>query len=89
MDITFLSGISSALMIISLGSLYRVIFGPTTHDRLVGLNLLVGLVTGVMVLLAVIYERDIYLDVALVYVILGFISVIAVTKHLKGKGLHE
>ncbi|HNT33720.1 MAG TPA: monovalent cation/H+ antiporter complex subunit F [bacterium] len=86
---SFLTFITFTLLLISLGSLYRVIFGPTPHDRLVGLNLLVALVTGVMVLLAVLYKRDIYLDVALVYTMLGFISVIAVTKHLKGKGLSE
>lgn len=85
----FLMGITFCLLLISLGSLYRVIVGPSAHDRLVGLNILVALVTAVMVLLAVAYDRAVFLDVAMVYTMLGFISIVAVTKHLKGKGLHE
>jgi len=87
--VTFLDFISFGLLIIAFGSLYRLVFGPTAHDRLVGMNLLVAIVTALMVLLAVRYKREIYLDVALAYTMLGFISVIAITKHLKGKGLHE
>jgi len=73
----------------SLLSLIRIIIGPTAQDRLVGLNLIVPQVVAIMVLMAVNFNRTIYLDVALVYAILGFVSIIVITKYLKGKKLHE
>ncbi|GAK55933.1 multiple resistance and pH regulation protein F [Candidatus Vecturithrix granuli] len=69
------------LSITSLLSLYRVIFGPTIQDRLVGLNLIATKTTVVMVLLAVLWDQKIFLDVALVYAILGYVGIIAITKY--------
>jgi len=70
-------------------SLLRTLIGPTPQDRLIGFNLIVAQVTSIMVLAAVEFNRAIYLDVALVYAILGFISIIAIAKYLKGKELHR
>lgn len=77
------------MLIVIVLSFYRVIVGPMPHDRLVGLNLLVSEITALMTMLAVISGRHIYLDVALTYVILGFIGILAIAKYLKGKELHE
>jgi multicomponent Na+:H+ antiporter subunit F len=74
------------LSITSLLSVYRVIVGPTIQDRLVGLNLVATKTTVVLVLLAVLWDRKIFLDVALVYGILGYVGIIAIAKYLrKGK----
>jgi len=72
-----------ALSITSLLSVYRVVTGPTTQDRLVGLNLIATKITVVLVLLAVLWDRRIFLDVALVYAILGYVGIIAITKYLR------
>ncbi len=80
---------SFCFLVTSLLSLIRIIIGPTAQDRLVGLNLIVPQVVAIMVLMAINFDRTIYLDVALVYAILGFISIIAITKYLKGKKLQE
>lgn len=71
------------LSITSLLSLYRVILGPTVQDRLVGLNLIAAKTTVVMVLLAVLWDQKIFLDVALVYAILGYVGIIAIAKYLR------
>lgn len=71
------------LSITSLLSLYRVILGPTIQDRLVGLNLIATKTTVVLVLLAVLWDRRIFLDVALVYAILGYVGIIAITKYMR------
>ena len=34
-------------------------------------------------------KRHVYFDVALVYAILGFVSVIAISKYLTGRELHK
>ena len=61
-------------------SLYRVLLGPTVEDRLVGLNAVASMITAILVLLAVQWGRSIYLDVALVYAILGYVGIIAITR---------
>ena len=67
-------------------ALYRVIFGPTPWDRLIAANLVSSKVVVLMVAAAVFFERRIYLDVALVYAIIGFVGVIAISKFLEGEG---
>jgi len=70
------------LMGISVLSMIRVFAGPTPEDRLVGLNLVVAQVLGILVIIAVKFDRSIYLDVALVYAILGFIGILAIARYL-------
>jgi multicomponent Na+:H+ antiporter subunit F len=69
--------------------LIRIIWGPTHFDRLVGLNLMVLNITVIIALMAVHFGRAVYLDVALVYAILGYVSVIAISKYLTGRELHQ
>jgi len=85
MGVNILTIVILLLLINSLLSVYRIIIGPTHQDRLIGLNLILYQVTAIMVIAAVNFRRSIYLDVALVYAILSYISIIAITKYLKGK----
>ena len=76
-----------SLAFISILSMFRIIIGPTVEDRLIGLNLVVAQVVGILVVSAVKFDRSIYLDVALVYAILGFVSTFAIAKYMgKKKG---
>lgn len=61
----------------------RIIRGPRAADRLAGLNVLSGAVLAVLVLHGVRQERSLYLDVALVYDIFGFLGFLAVGKFLR------
>ncbi len=86
MDVDFVvSFVIFALVGISTISMIRIIVGPTTEDRLIGLNLVVAQVVGILVAVAIKFDRSIYLDVALVYAILGFISILAIARYLGGK----
>ena len=69
--------------------LARIVGGPTHFDRLIGLNLMVLNITVIIATLAVHFNRYVYLDVALVYAVLGFVSVIAISKYLAGRELHK
>lgn len=73
----------------SLVCLLRVFIGPTHFDRLIGLNLMVLNITVIIAIFAVQFKRHVYFDVALVYAILGYVSVIAISKYLTGKELHK
>lgn len=57
--------------------------GPTASDRLVALNVLSGITLAFLVLLGMRSERSLYLDVALVYDIFGFLGFLALTRFLK------
>jgi multicomponent Na+:H+ antiporter subunit F len=69
-----------ALLGITALSSIRVIIGPTPEDRLIGLNLAASQVLAILVLLAVRQNQAVYLDVALVYAILGYIGVLAIAR---------
>ncbi len=66
-------------------SLYRVIAGPTSADRLIGLNIVSSQILAILVLFAARENLHVYLDVALVYDIFGFVGVLAITKYLSNK----
>jgi multicomponent Na+:H+ antiporter subunit F len=67
-------------------SLVRTIIGPTSTDRLIGLNLVAAQILAIMVLIALREKLHVYLDVALVYDIFGFLGLLAITKLFGKKG---
>jgi multicomponent Na+:H+ antiporter subunit F len=66
-------------------SLIRVVIGPSVADRLIGLNLVAAQVLAILVMIAVKEHLPIYLDVALVYDIFGFLGLLAITRYLLRK----
>lgn len=66
-------------------SAVRVVIGPTTADRMTGLNLVSAQVLAILVLYAVREGRSNYLDVALVYDIFGFIGILAMARYFTGR----
>jgi multicomponent Na+:H+ antiporter subunit F len=61
---------------------YRVIRGPTTPDRVVGLDTIGTNVVAIAVLYAIQSDAGYFVDVALVLTIIGFISTIAVARYV-------
>ncbi len=72
------------IAIATLLSMYRVFKGPTTVDRLVAVDIMTTITTGLMVVFALYYGRMIYISVALVYALLAFGGVIAFARYLEG-----
>jgi multicomponent Na+:H+ antiporter subunit F len=66
--------------------LLRVLKGPTAPDRAVALDTMATITTALLVLLGFIFERYVYLDVALVYAVLTFIGSVAIARFLE-KGI--
>jgi multicomponent Na+:H+ antiporter subunit F len=62
-------------------SMIRVVLGPTTADRMTGLNMVSAQILAILVLFAVREGRANYLDVALVYDIFGFIGILAMARY--------
>jgi len=63
-------------------ALVRAVKGPTSPDRVVGVDIMVTITIALMVLLGVFFGRRVYLDVALIYAVLSFVGVIAVARYL-------
>ncbi len=66
-------------------ALGRFIEGPTAADRVVAFDVLTVISITFIVFSALIEERGIYLDVALVYALLSFLGVIAIARYLEGR----
>jgi len=69
------------MIAIALG-VYRLVKGPTIVDRVIAIDLLTLISIALIALVAHIGSRFIYLDVALVYGLLSFLSVLAVARYL-------
>ncbi len=57
--------------------------GPSAGDRTLALDTMTTIGVSSIVLLAYLFDRYIYLDVALVYGVLGFIGVIVIARYLE------
>jgi len=66
--------------------LYRAIKGPTIQDRLLTLGIVGSNMLAVLVLLASIFKSSMYLDVAMLFVLLNFIVMIVVSRYLETYG---
>lgn len=62
----------------------RIILGPTAPDRVVGLDTINTIVIVSMVVFGAAFEEVIYIDVAIVYALLSFISTLYIAKYLQG-----
>ncbi|NBF39058.1 MAG: cation:proton antiporter [Spirochaetes bacterium] len=62
---------------------YRVVAGPSAADRTVGLDGMTIIAISFIAFLAVIADRIIYIDVALVYGLVSFLGVVAVARYLE------
>jgi multicomponent Na+:H+ antiporter subunit F len=76
------------LMVIAL---YRAIFGPTVLDRMIGANAIGSKTVVLLILIGFLYERvDMFVDIALAYAMLNFITVLAASRYFqKRKDLHD
>jgi multicomponent Na+:H+ antiporter subunit F len=69
----------------SVVGMVRVLIGPTVVDRMIALNIVASQILALLVLIAVSEARSVYLDVALVYDIFGFVGVLAITRYVETK----
>ncbi len=77
--------ISMIILLISiLLAAIRLILGPTVPDRVVGLDTINTLVIVLMILFGAYYREIIYIDVAIVYALLSFVTTILIAKYLEG-----
>lgn len=84
-DFVFLI-VAVTLALTSFLCLYRAILGPSAPDRVVAINVIGTKTLVILVLFAFIYGRALYIDVAIAYALINFLSTITISRYLeKGK----
>lgn len=90
--IEFLFILKLAIAILSITiffCLYRAILGPTTADRIIGINVVGSKSTIALVFLAAIFQKTSFLDIALLYAMLVYVTTLAFVKYLEHRELGD
>jgi multicomponent Na+:H+ antiporter subunit F len=70
-------------------SLIRLFLGPTSPDRVVALDTVNTLVVGLMIALGAYYEEVIFIDIAIVYAVLAFVTTLFIAKYIENSKEEE
>ncbi len=67
-------------------TLYRFLKGPTLSDRVVAFDVMSVMSISLLVVLALYFERSLYLDIAIVFGLIGFLGVTIFGRYIE-KGI--
>ena len=81
-DILYNTSAVIALLAIIL-AVFRMLKGPNGADRVVALDVMTIISISLIVYIASLVQRIIYLDVAMVYALISFIGVVAIARYLE------
>jgi multisubunit Na+/H+ antiporter MnhF subunit len=71
-----------ALTLAVLLGLARLVKGPTVLDRILSFDLIATSIVGMIVLLSVLWQTPLYLELVLIFSLLGFVGTVAFVFHL-------
>lgn len=69
------------IIVVMLMAIFRAIMGPTLYDRILAVNMFGTKTVLFISLLGFVMGRPEFLDIAIVYALINFISVIGVLRH--------
>ena len=81
--LTFAAGWLGMLVLLLCWRIWR---GPTTADRVVGLDAVNTIVVALMILLAAKMREPVLVDVAIVYALLSYVGTLYIARTLERKG---
>lgn len=80
----FLYGLGAVLvMLMIFMSLIRALIGPSAPDRVAAINIIGTKTLIIITLIAFIYNQQYFLDIAMIYALMSFITTIGVAKYLE------
>ncbi|MBC7252408.1 MAG: hypothetical protein H5T72_00360 [Actinobacteria bacterium] len=85
----FLTAVALVISVNAFICLYRAAVGPTTQDRVLGVNIVGTKTLVVVVLVTYILAENYFLDVAIVYALLLFVVTVALSRYLEAEGWKE
>jgi multicomponent K+:H+ antiporter subunit F len=72
----------TTVLLAMLCSLYRLLVGPATTDRILALDTLVINAIAAVVLMGIVWGTTMYFEVAVLFAMVAFLSTIALCKYL-------
>ncbi len=66
-------------------SVYRLVKGPSTMDRVVSIDTINMMIVGLIAVLALVFKSGLYLDIAIVYGVLAFLETVIISRYMEGK----
>lgn len=85
----FFWGVAVFLLVNAFLCLYRAYAGPTVVDRVLAVNIVGTKTLLVLVLLAFVFHRSLFLDVAFVYGLLNVVVTLAASRYIETGRLRE
>lgn len=73
------------LVVLMLISMIRLYLGPSIADRVVAVDAINTMTIAAMIMLGVFYKQLIFIDVAIVYALLSFVSTLYIAKYVGGE----
>ena len=73
----------AALLVVMVIGLFRAILGPTVFDRILSVNMFGTTTVLLIAAMGFLDGRPEWLDIALLYALINFIGIIAVTKYVR------
>jgi multicomponent Na+:H+ antiporter subunit F len=73
------------LVVLMVLATIRLVLGPTAPDRVIALDTVNTLVIASMILFGVVFREIIFVDVAIVYGLLSFVSTLYIAKYIGGE----
>lgn len=81
------AAVCAALLVTIFLAMVRAILGPTVFDRILAVNVVGTKTVLIIAVLGFLTDRPEFMDIALVYALINFIGVVAVTKMVRFKHL--
>ncbi|KUJ84800.1 pH regulation protein F [Microbulbifer flavimaris] len=75
-----------ALLVVMVMALVRALLGPTIHDRILAVNVFGTKTVLLISVICFISGRPEFIDIALVYALINFVSIIGVLKYFEYQG---
>ncbi len=75
------------LVIALLLTVYRAVVGPTLPDRVIALDMLVGIVIGFIAVIALRTGYTLYIDIAIALGLVGFLATVAFARFILARGV--
>ena len=66
-------------------TMIRFIIGPSLSDKVVSLDTFNMIIIGVIAMLALVFESELYLDITIIYSILAFLETVVFARYVEGK----
>lgn len=75
------------LAILAFLSLYKAYKGPTPTDRIISVNIILTKTATILCIMSYVANSSFYIDIAIVYALIGFIATVILAKYIDTKKL--